>query len=125
MNKKSIFLFAITAVFTCVVISGCIKTVGKIPVPVAAAPVGFCDSATYNIKIKKIIDAKCATPACHSAIGAQGGAILTTYAQVSAKSVRIKARALVAGDMPQSPSPPLTEDEKSLIQCWLDKQTPE
>jgi len=123
MNKRSFLVLASAGVLLALLTNSCVKDKGKLPV-VVPPPVSVCDSATYTKKIKAIIDAKCAT--CHSpAGGPTGGVNLTTYAEVSGKSSRINARALVEGTMPQTGSPQLTADEKALIQCWLDKGTPE
>lgn len=126
MNKNSFLGLATLVVTVALLFNSCVKDVGKTPVVPPTPPPGVCDSATYNIKIKAIIDAKCTS--CHSPAGGPSGSTnLTNYAEVSAKGDRVKARAIDANPsiMPPSGNTPLTADEKTLIQCWLDKGKPE
>jgi uncharacterized membrane protein len=128
MIKNLICFSAVVFVFIVFTFNGCVKDKGKNPSQPAPNP-DVCDSATYNLKIKAIVDAKCAS--CHSpAGGPAGNTNLTNYAQVSSKASRIKVRAI---DPNPNPMPPasvtgtavLTSQEKSLLQCWIDKGTPE
>jgi uncharacterized membrane protein len=133
MNKRVFLLKVVTTFFSGLLIFSCAKDMGKLPkvtnTPVTPTPVNICDSATYNIKIKAIIDTKCAIAGCHNAGSQAGGTILNDYATVKAKADggRIKARVIDANPsiMPQSGSPQLTANELSLIQCWLDKGSPQ
>ena len=128
MNKRSIQFSGLVAL-TLVIVVSCTKDIGKAPV-VTPPPVNICDSATYDKKIKTIIDKKCAY--CHTSVGPSGGISLTSYGQVksAADNGRIKARALDANPtiMPPASNDPtvaLTQNEKDLIKCWLDKGSPQ
>lgn len=129
MNRKNLVLIPTVLLITIVFFNSCIKDVGKLPV-VTPVPVNVCDSATYDFKIKAIVDKKCKS--CHSPAGGPSGSInLTDYTQVksAADAGRIKARVIDAnpGIMPPvgDATLALTPSEKTLIQCWLDKGSPQ
>jgi hypothetical protein len=125
MNKRSFLVLASFGLFVAFITNSCVKDIGKYPVA-PPKPVNVCDSATYTFKIKSIIDANCVS--CHSPTGQKSDVPLTDYSLVKAKADagRIKARmidAAVGNTMP--PAGKLSQDKLDLIQCWLDKSSPE
>lgn len=73
------------------------------------------ETLTYTNDIKTIIDAKC--NACH---GNGQSPSLTTFAEVSAKVSRIKARAIDAKNMPPvNSSFSLEESEITKLSTWI------
>ena len=125
MNKRINFAFLFVIVFAGFFIFSCVKKVGKLPptVPSAPPPPNLCDSAKYTLKIKAIIDAKCAT--CHFQFGQKSDVPLTNYGEVSAKASRLQVRILDQNSMPPAGNPSVTAAEKDLIKCWLDNGTPQ
>ncbi len=90
------------------------------------APVaGVCDSATYNFKIKSILDANCGTAGCHSGANPQSGIDFTKYADAVTFAARIKARAIDGNPTFMPASGKLSPDKIALLQCWIDKGTPQ
>jgi uncharacterized membrane protein len=79
-------------------------------------------SAKFSTDANPIIKSKCATSGCHDAAGAAGGAVLVTYAQISALSARINQRCVVDKTMPTSG--PLSVTEIATIKCWIDSGAP-
>lgn len=75
-------------------------------------------SAKFAADVKPLIAAKCATAGCHDAAGSAGGAILVTYAQISAMASRINQRSVVEKTMPTDG--PLTAAEIGILKCWID-----
>jgi uncharacterized membrane protein len=79
-------------------------------------------SAKFGADVNPIMKSKCATSGCHDAAGAAGGAVLVTYAQISASSARINQRCVVDKTMPTSG--PLSVSEIAIIKCWIDSGSP-
>lgn len=112
----------ILSVFT-LSFSSCIKEVGK-PIGAAPPPPGACDTVTYTLHVKAIVDKKCGSQAnngagCHAGAFPSAGVSLTNYQEVKAKADRIDARAIVAKTMPVSPEGPMTPEQLDLLKCWL------
>lgn len=126
MIKKFVSVTAALVIVLGATVFSCTKDKGKADVPVAISP-DVCDSATYNFKVKDIVDTKCKS--CHNPSGQQPTPLLTDYGTVKtqADAGRIKIRAIDANQspMPPSGSPELTSQEKAILQCWLDKGSPE
>lgn len=126
MTKRSVSVIAALFIVLCITVFSCTKDKGKVAVPVTLSP-DACDSATYNFKVKAIIDTKCKT--CHNPSGQQPSPLLTDYATVKAQADggRIKERCLdmTPSAMPPAGYPELSSEEKSIIKCWLDKNSPE
>ena len=89
-------------------------------------PAGCTATMFYAVDIKPIISSKCSIPGCHEPTGS-GTGDFTTYAGVKAKvdDGTINNRVFLVKDMPQSGFPPLTEDEKSKLKCWMQQGAPD
>ena len=81
--------------------------------------------ATYVADIKTIVNTKCAISGCHD--GNSGIIGFNTYIPLKerADNGRIKSYVIELKIMPPSTAKQLTDDEKKLIQCWLDNGAPE
>ncbi len=79
----------------------------------------------YNPDIKTIINTKCAVSGCHD--GNSGIVGFKEYATLKerADNGRIKSYLFELKIMPPSTSTQLTDDEKKLIECWLNNGAPE
>jgi hypothetical protein len=119
MNKTTLIsTLSFICVFSIIIISSCVKDVGKIPV--TAVAVSACDTITYTKHIKPIIDSSCIS--CHGPTPLPGAPLLTNYAEVSANADKIRATALDPNPVPElmpQGGPPLPQAKKDLIQCWL------
>lgn len=95
-----------------VLCSACLTNVEEplIDDPTTANP---CETITYTLSIKPIMDANCVQ--CHSAGGNFPN--LSTYNGVSANAASVKAET-VSRRMPQGGS--LTSAEIEAISCWVD-----
>ncbi|HRH11011.1 MAG TPA: hypothetical protein PLU73_05835 [Bacteroidia bacterium] len=116
---KNLFLISIL----CICLFSCMKEVGK-PIGAAAPPPGACDTITYTLHVKAIIDKKCGSQTnngagCHSGQFPSGGVSLTNYSESKAKADRIQDRAITAKTMPTSPEGPLSAEQMELLKCWL------
>lgn len=116
---RNLFLLTIL----CGSLFSCVKEVGK-PIGEAPPPPGACDTITYTLHVKAIIDKKCGSQAnngagCHSGGFPSGGVSLTNYQEVKAKADRVEARAVVAKTMPVSPEGPMTPEQLDQLKCWL------
>ena len=80
---------------------------------------------TYTSDIKAIVNAKCAISGCHN--GNSGIVGFTSYTPLKerADNGRIKSYVFELKIMPPASAAQLTEDEKKLLQCWLDNGAPE
>jgi hypothetical protein len=123
MLKRSLFLL-FPAILLILISFSCVKKVGKLPVVVAPVA-GVCDSATYTLKIKNILDANCGTAGCHSGANPQNGIDFTKYSDAVTYAARIKARAIDGNPAIMPASGKLAADKIALLQCWLDKGTPQ
>ncbi|MFN8577370.1 MAG: hypothetical protein U0354_10975 [Candidatus Sericytochromatia bacterium] len=79
------------------------------------------DTKVTFIKVKDIIDQRCAT--CHSKSNGlmQGGISFDTPEQIVASAQRIKARAVISKDMPKTNKTNMTQEERDLIGKWVDQ----
>jgi uncharacterized membrane protein len=114
---KKVFSFIIFFALTVVVLQSCEKETSKPePNPVQEPP---CQP-TYTSDIKAIVNAKCAIPGCHD--GNSGLVNFTTYGPLKEKvdNGRVKRYVFELKIMPPATATQLTEDEKKLLQCWLD-----
>jgi hypothetical protein len=116
MNKNKLIFVGIIFVSLSIglLVMGCDKKIGKVPV------VNVCDTTGYTKHIKPIIEANCLS--CHGDTSPSGGFPLTTYGDVKAKGLAGKIKARVIDGVPSfmPPTGPLPEAEKALIQCWLE-----
>lgn len=87
-------------------------------------PVPLCHP-TYVGDIKTIVNTRCAISGCHD--GNSAVVAFTTYDPLKerADNGRIKSYLFELKIMPPANATQLTEDEKKLIQCWLDNGAPE
>ncbi len=101
--------------------ASCDKGEGANPEP---DPIPPC-RANYASDIKTIVQAKCAISGCHD--GNSAVVAFTTYAPLKerADNGRIKSYLFELKIMPPASATQLTEDEKKLMQCWLDNGAPE
>lgn len=67
--------------------------------------------------VSPIFQTVCTQSGCHNAGSVNGPGPLTTYAQISAAKVQIRA-AILSGLMPQNTT--LTAAQKNSIICWID-----
>lgn len=108
----------------CAVAVAILQSCGKEKVsPVPGQPV-TC-RPTYASGIKAIVDTRCAISGCHD--GNSGVVGFTAYAPLKerADNGRIRSYVFELKIMPPSSATQLTEDEKKLLQCWLDNGAPE
>ncbi|RXK59835.1 hypothetical protein ESA94_12325 [Lacibacter luteus] len=76
----------------------------------------------FSADVAPIISSSCATNSgCHAAGSTQGPGGLTTYAQINAVKVQIRA-AIISGAMPKNGT--LTAAQKNSIICWIDAGAP-
>ncbi len=128
---KKLFIGVVLIFLTTLIITSCVKDLGKPEGTSSSAkiiPANICDSATYNFKIKAIVDTKCAIGGCHAAGSQAGGVLLTDYSSVKSKADggRIKVRVIDKNTvMPPASNTQLTTNELALVQCWLDKGAPQ
>lgn len=83
-----------------------------------------CSTVTnkaFAANISPLIQSRCAISGCHASGSGNGPGALTTYAQISAASSRIRT-SVAAGTMPQGSS--LSTAEKNSIVCWIDSGSP-
>lgn len=89
---------------------------------------------TYNSDIKAIVDRSCAYVGCHNRTAPTNSPHdYTTYAgmQIVLENGKLNERVLQKMDMPDRDSVPngrperLTDEEKDLIECWLQDGYPE
>ena len=80
---------------------------------------------TYTADIKTIIDAKCALSGCHD--GSVPLPNFNKYPELKARVDNGKVKSFVFDlkIMPPSTATQLTDEEKELLQCWLDNGAPE
>ncbi|MEP7269083.1 MAG: hypothetical protein ABI844_15800 [Saprospiraceae bacterium] len=74
--------------------------------------------STNGGKLEAIIQSKCASSKCHSA-GGEGSVhwIIGTYEDEKIHFDHM-LESIKSGEMPQAGSPPLTNSEKDLFDCW-------
>lgn len=117
MNKNILIFAFFSFILFAVIITGCVKDVGKLP---AAAATG-CDTVTYTKHIKPIIDASCIS--CHGNPLSGGATVfLTNYAQVKAAGDNGTFKSTVFDakpDLMPYGGSPLPQAQKDLISCWL------
>ena len=113
-----IFFISLIALF----VSGCYYDNEQLLYPAPAA--GSCSSisAKFSTDVAPIISSKCATAGCHNAASAAGGTVLETFAQISAKAVRIRQRCIVEKTMP--PGGGLSTSEIAILNCWISSGIP-
>ena len=113
-----ILFISIIALF----VSGCYYDNEQLLYPAPAT--GGCSgiNAKFSSDVAPIISAKCATAGCHNAASAAGGTVLETYAQISAKAVRIRQRCIVEKTMP--PGGGLSTSEIAILNCWISSGIP-
>jgi hypothetical protein len=83
-----------------------------------------CNTVTnkaFAANISPIVQSSCAISGCHAAGSGNGPGALTTWAQISAASTRIR-QAVASGTMPQGST--LSTAQKNSIVCWIDSGAP-
>jgi len=90
----------------------------------------FCDSLnlanlTYDVELRPIIETSCMESSCHGAGSPDGD--YTSYQGIlpDLENGKVNNRVLVERTMPQAGSPPLTDLELDMFQCWLGDNHPE
>lgn len=80
---------------------------------------------TYTAGIKTLVESRCAISGCHD--GHSGIIGFTGYSPLKerADNGRIESFVFELKIMPPASATALTEDEKKLLQCWLDNGAPE
>ena len=71
----------------------------------------------FSANVLPIIQASCGGNGCHNAGSSNGPGPLTSYAEINAAKVQIRA-AVLSGSMPKNGS--LTAAQKNSIICWID-----
>lgn len=71
----------------------------------------------FSANVSSIIQSNCAVSGCHNSGSANGPGPLTSYAEINAAKVQIRA-AVLSGSMPKNGS--LTAAQKNSIICWID-----
>ena len=80
-------------------------------------------NATYDNKMKAIIDAKCVS--CHKVGGTGAGVgIYTSYNSLK-PNLEAAWNSVKTGQMPEAGSPKLTDEEKDAWECWAGSNFPE
>ncbi len=96
----------------------------KLPEPMVSSA---CDTLmpTWQSAIRTIVERKCATPGCHTAGFSSGD--FTTYESTLPRieNGSFKRRTLDQRNMPPAGSPPLSEEELLLLECWLSAGYPQ
>ena len=121
---KSLFptLFVSMALVAVLVGGACDKKVGK-KIPEVVVASNICDSATYTLKVKKLIETNCAIPNCHTS--GFGNGDFTSYGGLKSKVDNGSVKDRIKNQ--DRPMPPLdkggllSNDKIKLIECWLDK----
>lgn len=114
---RTVLIASLGLIISVLLTVACDKKVGKLPVKSTAIN---CDTITYSKNLAPIIDAKCGSgPNCHVAGGQAGIYLLTDYQKVLGFASQIDNTVFVTKSMPKAPTT-LTENEKSIIRCWLD-----
>ena len=87
-------------------------------------------SDSVEVKFKKDIEPifrqSCSTtPGCHVPRGT-GNGVLLTYTDIKriVDNGKLKDRVIDKKDMPQSPTPPLSNQKIALIQTWINRGAP-
>jgi hypothetical protein len=78
-----------------------------------------CSSAAiqFSANVMPIFQSSCAASGCHNSGSANGPGALTSYAEINAAKVQIRA-AVLSGAMPKTGT--LTSAQKNSIICWID-----
>ena len=76
----------------------------------------------FSTAINPLMQSKCAYSGCHDAGTAAAGVVLENHTQVAASAGRINQRCIVDKSMP--PGTPLSSNEISALQCWINAGTP-
>ncbi len=118
---QKIIPYIIVLIVQAITWTSCNKGEGKNPEP---DPIPPC-RPTYVSDIKTIVQVKCAISGCHD--GNSGVVAFTGYTPLKerADNGRIESYLFELKIMPPASATQLTEDEKELLQCWLDNGAPE
>ena len=107
----------------CLLITACVKDIGKLPPSVVNNGTGTsngCDTVTYTKHIRPLLDNYCVS--CHGTTPVAGAFPLMSYSDIKtyADNGQLKSTVFDAQPelMPQG-GPPLPQDQKDLIMCWL------
>ena len=122
MRLKIAFVLILFISIIALFVSGCYYDNEQLlyPAPAAGSCAGI--NAKFSTDVAPIISSKCATAGCHNAASAAGGTVLETYAQISAKAVRIRQRCIVEKTMP--PGGGLSTSEIAILNCWISSGIP-
>jgi uncharacterized membrane protein len=120
MNSKK-FLFSILAVaFVSIVVTSCYYDKEDLLYG-SNVDCSTIDSK-YSTAISPLMQSKCSYSGCHDAGTAAAGVVLENHTQVAASAGRINQRCIVDKSMP--PGTPLSSNEISALQCWINGGTP-
>lgn len=118
MVIKALSGFRIVLFTFCIIFAACTKDVGH--------PL-FCDvnSSSYSSVIAPILSSKCSVPGCHGPTSPFGN--LTVYSNVKSKIEKGSFQKMIfeIKAMPPKSKDSLTVKEKQLIQCWLQRGSPQ
>ncbi len=78
---------------------------------------------TYEADIRAIVQSNCATPGCHVSGFANGDFTSFDEVQLAVNDGSFRSSVLVSRVMP--PSGPLSQNDRDLIDCWLEAGAPE
>lgn len=75
---------------------------------------------SLDMEIMPIISTRCATASsCHGSGASGNRPVLETKSQIIARADRILDRAVTIGDMPLAGQTSLSQNQKDLIECWV------
>lgn len=116
MKNKKINIAAVLLISVIVLLAQCTKKVGK---PIVTNTGNNCDTITYDVHIKPIMDKYCIS--CHGDPLSGGAPVfLNTYSSVKASGENgsLKKTVIDEATMPLG-SAPLPQAEQNLIECWI------
>ena len=78
-------------------------------------------TTTFSGTVSPLMKTSCAKSGCHATGSTNGPGPLTTYDQIFASRIRIRA-VVASGQMPQDAT--FTAQQKAIITCWIDAGAP-
>lgn len=111
---------ALTILTSLIIGTSCTKDIGPNP-DLLPKPIGACDTIKFSVHIQPIITNSCVS--CHFP-GGSGNGDFTSFTDIKAKADNgsLMNRVITLHNMPQSG--PLSNEEITLVQCWLNNGAP-